>query len=314
MRRVVVTGLGAVTPLGVGVRQTWSRLIKGGCGVVSTKPRGPRFETLPSQVAGLVPKDVENEDGGWRSSDWIKPKDERKFPLFTQYAIAASEQALRDAEWSPKSNEDQEMTGVCLGSGIGSLDDAYDTSVAFEKGELEHAKARGARIYAEISGYGTAGEAYHMTAPRESGEGALSAMKRALKNAQITPSAIDYINAHATSTKIGDAAENTAIKRLMLAVDGRRNASEVNVSSTKGAIGHLLGAAGAVEAIFTIMAIREGVLPPTLNLENLSEPAGDFDCNYVPLTAQERTVDVALSNSFGFGGTSASLCFTRYKN
>jgi 3-oxoacyl-(acyl-carrier-protein) synthase len=122
---------------------------------------------------------------------------------------------------------------------------------------MEHAKSRGARIYAELKGYGCSGDAYHMTAPKESGKGALSAMVRALKNAKITPNDVDYINAHATSTVIGDAAENAAIKSLLLGPGGKRKASDINVSSTKGAIGHLLGGAGAIEAVFSILAIHE---------------------------------------------------------
>lgn len=151
-----------------------------------------------------------------------------------------------------------------------------------------------------------------MTAPHPTGAGPLLAMKRALNHASIRPSKIDYINAHATSTMLGDAAENQAIKTLMLGEGGKSSASEINVSSTKGAIGHLLGAAGAIEAIFSVLAIRDGVLPPTLNLDCPGAPASDFDCNYVPKVAQQRRVDYALSNSFGFGGTNASLCLGRY--
>jgi len=175
---------------------------------------------------------------------------------------------------------------------------------------LEHAKARGAQIYAEIRGYGCSGDAHHVTAPRVDGHGAFLAMKRALKNAGIRPREVDYVNAHATSTPLGDAAENAAICALMLGEEGRQDANQVSVSSTKGAIGHLLGAAGAVEAIFSILAIRDNALPPTLNLQN---PDTNFKCNYVPLVSQQKEVNVSISNSFGFGGTNASLVFSKYK-
>jgi 3-oxoacyl-[acyl-carrier-protein] synthase II len=154
------------------------------------------------------------------------------------------------------------------------------------------------------------GDAHHMVLPPEDGAGAYLSMQRALKNAGISPSQVDYVNAHATSTVFGDRIENGAIRRLMLSEEGHSSASRVNISSTKGSIGHLLGAAGAVESIFTILAIHENTLPPTLNLENYGE--GDFDCNYIPNEAQQGVVNVALTNSFGFGGTNATLVFAKY--
>ena len=175
---------------------------------------------------------------------------------------------------------------------------------------LSHALSRNANIYAEVAGYGCSSDAHHMTAPSAGGDGAFRAMHLALRNAGLPPSKVDYINAHATSTILGDLAEARAINNFMLGHDGKRYAEEVNVSSTKGAIGHLLGAAGAVEALFSVLAIRDRKLPPTLNLTELE--GSEFNSNYVPLTAQEQKVDVALSNSFGFGGTNASLCFRRY--
>jgi len=167
--------------------------------------------------------------------------------------------------------------------------------------ELEHAKKRGAKVYAEVVGYGMSGDAYHITAPTPDGNGAFRAMRNALKRAQITPEQVDYINAHGTSTPLGNEIELSAVKRLF-----GEAAYKVSMSSTKSSIGHLLGAAGSVEAIFSILAMRDGVVPPTLNLEN---PSPNCDIDLVPLKAKERPVRYALSNSFGFGGTNASLVF-----
>ncbi len=169
---------------------------------------------------------------------------------------------------------------------------------------LEHALARGAKIYAEIIGYGMSGDAFHITSPSEDGDGAYRCMKAALKRAGISASQIDYINAHGTSTPLGDEIELRAIERLL-----GDHAAHVSMSSTKSAVGHLLGAAGALEAIFSILAIRDGIAPPTLNLDN---PSVETKIDLVPHVARKRTINVALSNSFGFGGTNASLVFQRY--
>ncbi|MFQ6729969.1 MAG: beta-ketoacyl-ACP synthase II [Alphaproteobacteria bacterium] len=164
--------------------------------------------------------------------------------------------------------------------------------------EYEHAVKRGAKIYAEVAGYGLSGDAYHITAPAENGEGGLRAMKAALKNAGLEAADVDYINAHGTSTGLGDVGELAAVKTLF------GNLS-VSMSSTKSVTGHLLGAAGAVEAIFSVLAIRDGIVPPTINLDDPEDAVGDFDL--VPHVAKKRKVDVVISNSFGFGGTNASL-------
>ena len=169
--------------------------------------------------------------------------------------------------------------------------------------ELDHARARGARIYAEVVGYGMSGDAHHITAPAPDGNGGFRSMRAALRDAGLNPEDIDYINAHGTSTPLGDEIELGAVKRLFgSAVD------DIAMSSTKSSIGHLLGAAGSVEAIFSILAINHGVVPPTLNLDN---PSPSCDINLVPHQAQERTVRSVLSNSFGFGGTNASLVFSQ---
>ncbi|CAJ2510033.1 Uu.00g059330.m01.CDS01 [Anthostomella pinea] len=428
MRRVVVTGLGAITPLGVGVRATWNRLIAGHSGVVSIADYEPqkRWRELTSTVAGIVPRSGAAE-ALWKPDDWLSATDQRRMSTFSQYAVAAAEMALEDASWKPQTQEQLEETGVCLGSGIGNLEELYNTSLAYERDgykkvsplfvpkilinmaaghiamrhgfqgpnhaattacttgahsigdasrfiafgdadvmvaggaescihpltfagfgrsrslstafnndprsscrpfdrqrngfvvsegaavvileELEHAKARGAHIYAELKGYGCSGDAHHMTAPREDGSGAFLAMKRALKHAGIKPRQVDYINAHATGTAIGDAAEALAIRSLMMGDEGLLDESQVTVSSTKGSIGHLLGAAGAVEAVFAIQAIAQNTIPPTLNLD---DPDVEPKFNLVPRQAQEKEVNTALSNSFGFGGTNATLVFSKY--
>jgi 3-oxoacyl-[acyl-carrier-protein] synthase II len=416
MRRVVVTGFGMVTPLGVGSESVWKRLLDGQSGIRSIQ----NFDVsdLPAKIAGQVPRG-ETASGDFNADDWVPPKEQRKMDEFIVYALAAAEQAVRDADWKPTDAEEKERTGVMIGSGIGGLpgitegaltlhekgprrlspffipsnlinlasghvsirygfsgpnhavvtacstgahaigdaarlimwDDA-DVMVAggteaavcrigiagfaaaralstgfndephrasrpwdvkrdgFVMGEgagivvleeLEHAKKRGAKIYAEVIGYGMSGDAHHITAPAADGNGAFRAMRNALKRAQLNPDQIDYINAHGTSTPLGDEIELGAVKRLF-----GDAAYKVSMSSTKSSIGHLLGAAGSVEAIFAILAMRDGVVPPTLNLEN---PSPGCDIDLVPLKAKERPVRFALSNSFGFGGTNASLVF-----
>lgn len=188
---------------------------------------------------------------------------------------------------------DKDRDGFVLGDGAGVL--------VLE--EYEHAKARGAKIYAEVTGFGTSGDAYHMTSPPADGAGAALSMENAVRDAAIDVASINYINAHGTSTPAGDKAECSAVKSVMGSA-----ASQVAVSSTKSMIGHLLGAAGAVEAIFSVLAIRDQVAPPTINLDN---PDEGCDLNFVPNTAQERSIDAVLSNSFGFGGTNGSLIFRK---
>ncbi|TMJ22428.1 MAG: beta-ketoacyl-ACP synthase II [Alphaproteobacteria bacterium] len=172
--------------------------------------------------------------------------------------------------------------------------------------EYEHAKARGAKIYAEVTGYGLSGDAYHITSPSPDGDGGFRSMAAALKRAAVTPSEIDYINAHGTSTQVGDEIELGAVERLL-----GNAASKVSMSSTKSSTGHLLGAAGAIEAIFSILAIRDNIAPPTINLDN---PSVETAIDLVPKVARKREINVALSNSFGFGGTNASVIIRRVVN
>ncbi|MSP83045.1 MAG: beta-ketoacyl-[acyl-carrier-protein] synthase II [Alphaproteobacteria bacterium] len=417
MRRVVVTGLGAVTPLGCGVRPTWERLLNGDSGI----HRIENFEIgdLPCKVAAQVPRG--NAPHALIPDDWVPPKEQRKMDDFILYAMAAAGQAIEDSGWKPTADKDRERTGVIIGSGIGGLKTIAEGAVLLhEKGprrlspffipsalinlasghvsirhgfkgpnhavvtacstgahalgdasriigygdadvmvaggaeatvcrigiagfaaaralstnfndtpprasrpwdkdrdgfvmgegagivvleELEHAKARGATIYAEVIGYGMSGDAHHITAPSDDGDGGFRSMAAALADAGMTPGDIDYINAHGTSTPLGDEIELGAVKRLF-----GDKVYALSMSSTKSSIGHLLGAAGSVEAIFTILAVKNNVVPPTLNLDN---PSPGCDIDLVPHKAKARTVDIALTNSFGFGGTNASLIFSK---
>ncbi|SFB83777.1 beta-ketoacyl-ACP synthase II [Tropicimonas isoalkanivorans] len=413
MRRVVVTGLGMVSPLACGVEETWSRLLAGESGA------GPITRFDPERVTTKYACEVplgDGSDGTFNPDDWMEPKERRKVDDFILFAIAAADQAVKDAGWTPESEEDRLRTGVMIGSGIGGLSSIADTAIVLkEKGprrvspffipgslinlasgqvsirhgfkgpnhavvtacstgahaigdasriigfgdadvmvaggaesaiceigiagfnackalstkraddpkgasrpwdadrdgfvmgegagvvvleEYEHAKARGAKIYAEILGYGMSGDAYHITAPSEDGDGGFRSMQAALKRADLPASAIDYINAHGTST-MADTIEMGAVERLLGDAVGNPT-----MSSTKSSIGHLLGAAGAVEAIFCILAIRDQVAPPTLNLDTPPEGA---KIDLAPKVKREREINVALSNSFGFGGTNATL-------
>ncbi len=415
MKRVVITGLGMVTPLASGVRPTWERLIEGRSGIGAIQSFD--VSDLPCKIAGQIPYG-EAANGGFDPTDYVEPKDLRKNDRFIIYGMAAAQQAVEDSGWTPSNEDEQNRTGVMVGSGIGGIETLCDGAITiYERGprrlspffipaalinlvsgqisikygfrgpnhsvvtacstgahaigdaarlivlddadvmiaggteaavcrvgvagfaaaralstnfndtperasrpwdrdrdgfvmgegagvvvleELEHAKRRGAKIYAEIGGYGLSGDAHHVTAPAEDGHGAFNAMKAALKRAELDPESIDYINAHGTSTPLGDEIELGAVKRLF-----GEHAGRLAMSSTKSAVGHLLGAAGAVEAIFSVLAINEGIVPPTLNLDNPSEACDGMDL--VPHQAGERPVRAVLSNSFGFGGTNASL-------
>ncbi|MGY6409713.1 MAG: beta-ketoacyl-ACP synthase II [Alkalilacustris sp.] len=418
MRRVVVTGLGMVSPLACGVEETWTRLIAGqsAAGTIS------RFDAshLATTYACEIPRG-DGSDGTFDPDQWMEPKEARKVDDFILYAMAAADQAVRDADWMPEDEAARLRTGVMIGSGIGGLSTIADTAVllkergprrvspffipgalinlasgqvsirygfkgpnhavvtacstgahaigdaarliawgdadvmvaggaespiceigiagfnackalstkrgnapetasrpydadrdGFVMGEgagvvvleaLEHAQARGARIYAEVLGYGLSGDAYHITAPAEDGEGGYRSMAAALKSAGLRPEDVDYINAHGTST-MADTIELGAVERLMGDAAGR-----ATMSSTKSSIGHLLGAAGAVEAIFCVLATRDQVAPPTINLDN---PAVTPRLDLAPRVKREREIRVALSNSFGFGGTNATLVVGRW--
>lgn len=418
MRRVVITGLGMVTPLACGVEETWSRLLAGQSG--ARRIEHFPVDDLAARIACVVPRG-DGTDGTFNADQWMEPKEQRKVDDFIIFSMSAATQALADANWAPKTEDEKCATGVLIGSGIGGLqgiDEAAGTlrdkgprriSPFFIPGRLinlaggyvsirhglkgpnhavvtacstgahaigdaarlialgdadvmvaggaespicrlalagfaacralstgfnddptrasrpydrdrdgfvmgegagcvvledyDHAKARGARIYAEVTGYGMSGDAYHITAPAEDGDGAYRCMRAAVKRAGIDVSEIDYINAHGTSTPLGDEIELGAVERLL-----GNSAPGLSMSSTKSATGHLLGAAGAIEAIFSVLAIRDQIAPPTINLEN---PSVETAIDLVPLTARKRTINTVLSNSFGFGGTNASLVLRR---
>jgi 3-oxoacyl-[acyl-carrier-protein] synthase II len=208
-------------------------------------------------------------------------------------AVRALSTGFNDTPTRASRPYDKDRDGFVMGEGAGI--------VVLE--DYEHAKRRGARIYAELIGYGMSGDAFHITAPEASGDGAFRCMSAALRRAGVSPAEIDYINAHGTSTPLGDEIELAAVQRLIGNAAGR-----VSMSSTKSSIGHLLGAAGAVEAIFSVLAIRDRTVPPTINLDN---PSVETPIDLVPHRSKPRAVEVVLSNSFGFGGTNASLVFRR---
>lgn len=424
-RRVVVTGVGLLTPLGWGVDVSWRRLLAGqsGAGRITSFD----VEGYACQIACEVPR-VDGRGGGgpdiegsFDPEQTMTNRERRRVGDFILYAMAAADEAVRDAGWTPQDEAERERTGVMIGSGIGGLGVIAETALEMqEKGhrkispffipsalinlasgqvsirygfkgpnhavvtacssgahaigdasrliqhgdadvmlaggcespvvpigiagfiacralstafndtperasrpydrdrdgfvmgegagmlvleEYEHAKARGAKIYAEVVGYGLSGDAYHITAPAEDGDGGYRAMNAAIRDAGLIPADVDYINAHGTSTPLGDEIELRAVERVLgNAVDG------ATMSSTKSAIGHLLGAAGAVEAAFSVLAIRDQIAPPTINLDN---PSVETAIDLVPHKAKPMKIDVALSNSFGFGGTNASLVLKR---
>ncbi len=416
MRRVVVTGMGLVTPLGVGLDAVWSQLLEGksGAGQISHFDASEYAVTIAAEVP------VGDTAPDFNPDDYMKASERRRVDPFIVFGMAAAQQAVEDAGWTPEDEESCLATGVMIGSGIGGLPGIAEASITLhERGprrispffipgrlvnllsgqvsiryrfkgpnhavvtacstgahaigdaarliqwgdadvmvaggaegavcpigvagfaacralstsyndapetasrpwdegrdgfvigegagivvleELEHARARGARIYAEVKGYGLSGDAHHVTAPAEDGNGGFRSMKAALARAELPAEAIDYVNAHGTSTPLGDEIEVNAVKRLF-----GDHAYRLSMSSTKSAIGHLLGAAGSVEAIFSILAMRDGVCPPTLNLH---QPSEGCDIDLVPLEAKQREIKAVLSNSFGFGGTNASLVLT----
>lgn len=408
-RRVVVTGLGIVSPVGNTVASAWDNIVNGRSGI----------QTLTAFDVSAFSSRIGGEVRDFDPSEYLAPKEVRKYDTFIHYGVAAAMQAMVDSGLEV-TEANAPRIGAMIGAGIGGIATIEDSYSNFLRGgprkispffvpatiinmvpglisiryglqgptysivsactsanhnigeaartiaygdadailaggaeyattptalggfasakavsnrnddpqaasrpwdrdrdgfvlsngagilmleEYEHAKARGAHIYCELAGFGMSSDAHHITQPPEGGAGAQRSMRNALLDAGINPEDVDYVNAHGTSTPLGDRAESDAVKACFGA-----HASRLAVSSTKSMTGHLLGAAGGVEAVFTILAMRDGIAPPTINLDN---PDEGCDLNYVPNTAQERQIQVALSNSFGFGGTNGSLVFRR---
>lgn len=420
MRRIVVTGLGVVSPLGTGTESAWSRLTAGQSGL--RRLPAELAPDVPAQVAGNVQSKADDAEAGFDLDAAVPGKDQKKMDRFIQFALAASDEAIAQAGWTPQSEAEKHRTATIIATGIGGFpaiaeavritDDrgvrrlspftvpsflanlaagwvsirygykgalgapvtacaagvqaigdaarmirAGEADIAicggaeatidrvslgafaaaralgsafndeptkasrpfdsardgFIMGEgagilviesLDHALARGAKPIAELVGYGTSADAYHLTAGPEDGDGAARSMRMALAQAGLEPSAIGHLNAHATSTPVGDKGELAAIKAVFGTGQGPA------ISSTKSATGHLLGAAGGLEAIFTVLALRDQIIPPTLNLENPDEDAAGLDL--VALKSRPATFDYALSNGFGFGGVNASVIFKRW--
>ena len=384
LKRVVVTGLGAITPVGNDVPEFWENLVNGVSGA------GPITHFDASLFKTQFACEVKNFD----VTKYIDRKEARKMDLYTQYAVAVAKEAVADSGLDVE-KEDLNRIGVIFGAGIGGIHtfeeevgnyythqeigpkfnpffipkmisdiaagqisimygfhgpnyatcsacatstnaiaDAFnlirlgkanvivsgpfsasrDGFIMGEGGgclileELEHAKARGAKIYAEVAGVGMSADAHHLTASHPEGLGAKLVMMNALEDAEMDPKEVDYINVHGTSTPVGDISEAKAIKEVF-----GDHAYELNISSTKSMTGHLLGAAGAVESIASILAIKNGIVPPTINHEEGDNDENiDYDLNFTFNKAQKREVNVALSNTFGFGGHNACVIFKKY--
>ncbi|UUA72588.1 beta-ketoacyl-ACP synthase II [Cellvibrio sp. QJXJ] len=422
--RIVITGMGIASPLGCGIEPVWQRLLAGRSGL--RRLPDDMVSDLPAKVGGVVPTIEEDADAGLNPDAIVSPKDQRKMDRFILLALAATEEALQQAQWQPTTTEQQERTATIIASGVGgfpAIAEAVRTADArgtrklspftipsflvnlaaghvsikygfkgplgapvtacaagvqaigdaarmiragevdvaicggaeacihtvslggfaaaralssafndeptrasrpfdrdrdgFVMGEgagilviesLEHALARGAKPIAEIVGYGTSADAYHLTSGPEDGDGAKRAMEIAIKQAGITPEQIQHLNAHATSTPVGDKGELAAIKRVFKLDSGGEG--KIAVTSTKSATGHLLGAAGGIETIFTALALRDQMIPPTLNLEHKDKAAEGIDI--VHGSARAAELDYAISNGFGFGGVNASILLKRW--